>query len=144
MEEIVGLNICYNSNWTKKTYVALYIYSTILPSVTIGGRRNTKTKHQLYRRVISREGQLAVFFEVCAIKNCRRQERGLRTPFLCPTDFYSKKKLQIALHVKSTPYVVGVLFSYFLSHQLWQPIELLDVQSKKAIKFLFILEQIRV
>jgi len=92
MEEIVGLNICYNSNWTKKTYVALYIYSTILPSVTIGGRRNTKTKHQLYRRVISREGQLAVFFEVCAIKNCRRQERGLRTPFLCPTDFYSKKK----------------------------------------------------
>ena len=40
------------------------------------------------------------------------------------------------------PPIVGVLFSYFLSHQLRQTVELLDIRSKKRMKFLFILEQI--
>jgi len=40
------------------------------------------------------------------------------------------------------PPIVGVLFSYFLCHQLSQTVELLDIHSKKAMKFLFIFEQI--
>ena len=42
------------------------------------------------------------------------------------------------------PPIVGVLFSYFLCHQLWHMVELLDVHSKRAMKFLFVLEQILV
>jgi len=40
------------------------------------------------------------------------------------------------------PPIVGVLLLYFLSHQLWQMIELLDIRFKKPMKFLFILGQI--
>jgi hypothetical protein len=41
------------------------------------------------------------------------------------------KKLQVVIQVKS-PSCSWVLFSYFLSHQLRQTVELLDMHSKKS------------
>ena len=68
-----------------------------------------------------------------------------RIPFLSPTVFYrTKKKYCKSFFRCNRPTIVGVLFLYFLSHQLWQTAELLDIHSKKPMEFLFILEQIRI
>ena len=45
-------------------------YRAVLPSVTVGGRENTKTKYQLQEGDFTEE-RLAVFFQVRVIKMCR-------------------------------------------------------------------------
>ena len=67
-----------------------------------------------------------------------------RILFLSPTEFYSTYLKKIASRSSSEIALLQLVFSYFLSHQLRQTVELLDIHSKKPMKFLFILEQIRI
>ena len=70
---------------------------------------------------------------------------NIENPFLVSYRFLQdvpQKKNCKSFFRCNRPPIVGVLFLYFLSHQLWQMVELLDIHSKKPMEFLSILEQV--